>query len=133
MNMEFETLDYIALGMIMFVSLVLFYGIIAVHDIPYEIAKRRNHAHQEAIHYAGWISMFTLHVIWPFLWIWATLYRADIGYGFSNNGIANQNISDRLAEVENRLIKLEPPETASEGHAAAPGSSVSEPIGQEKG
>ncbi len=77
------SLEYVALGMLIFVGIVFFYGIIAIHDIPYEIAKKRGHPHLEAIHYAGWISMFTLHSIWPFLWIWATIYHADRGYGFS--------------------------------------------------
>jgi hypothetical protein len=35
--------------------------------------QKRNHPHADAIHTAGWVSLFTLHVIWPFLWIWATL------------------------------------------------------------
>ncbi len=68
-------LDYFALGVLIFVFLVIFYGIIILHDIPYLIAKKRNHPHADAIHVAGWVSLFTLHVIWPFLWIWATLYR----------------------------------------------------------
>ena len=29
-----------------------------------------------------WVSLFTLHVLWPFLWIWATLYRPERGWGF---------------------------------------------------
>lgn len=36
-------LSYVALGLLFFVALVLFYGIIAIHDIPYDIAKSRNH------------------------------------------------------------------------------------------
>ena len=76
-------LDYIALGILVFVVLIMFYGVIVIHDIPYEIAKHRNHPHQDAIHVAGWVSLFTLHVLWPFLWIWATLYRPDRGWGFS--------------------------------------------------
>lgn len=75
-------LSYVALGLLVFVSLVLFYGIIAIHDIPYEISRERNHPHQDAIHVAGWVSLFTLHVLWPFLWIWATLYRPERGWGF---------------------------------------------------
>jgi hypothetical protein len=74
-------LNYFALGVLIFVFLVLFYGIIAIHDIPYNMAKKRNHPHADAIHTAGWISLFTLHAIWPFLWIWATLYREDRGWG----------------------------------------------------
>jgi len=46
-------LDYFALGVLVFVAIVIFYGIIAIHDIPYEIAKSRNHPHQDAIHVAG--------------------------------------------------------------------------------
>ena len=51
--MERGPLEYIALGLILFVALFLFYAIIFIHDIPYKIAKRRNHPHQEAIHYGG--------------------------------------------------------------------------------
>ncbi|MCF1427281.1 MAG: DUF3302 domain-containing protein [Shewanella sp.] len=75
-------LDYFALGLLVFVALVIFYGIIVIHDIPYEIAKERDHPHQDAIHHAGWVSLFTLHAIWPFLWIWATLWRRERGWGF---------------------------------------------------
>jgi len=74
-------LDYIALGILIFAFITVFYGIIVIHDIPYEIAVHRNHPHQDAIHYAGWISLFTIGAIWPFLWIWATLYREDRGWG----------------------------------------------------
>ncbi len=78
-------LDYLALFFLIFASIVIFYAIIAIHDIPYEIAKKRNHPHLEAIHYAGWVSLFTLHVIWPFLWIWATLWHKENGWGNGNH------------------------------------------------
>lgn len=77
-------LNYFALGVLIFVFLVLFYGIIAIHDIPYNMAKKRNHPHADAIHTAGWVSLFTLHVIWPFLWIWATLYQPEKGWGMQS-------------------------------------------------
>ena len=80
-----DFLSYFALGIIIFVFLTLAYGIVAIHDIPYNIAKARNHPHRDAIHAAGWVSLFTLHAIWPFLWIWATVYRPERGYGFSNS------------------------------------------------
>ena len=73
-------LDYFALGVLIAVALILFYGIIAIHDIPYEVAVHRHHPHQDAIHVAGWVSLFTLHVLWPFLWIWATAYHPVHGY-----------------------------------------------------
>lgn len=78
-------LEYIALGILIFAAITIFYGIILIHDIPYEIAKKRNHPQQDALHIAGWVSLFTLHVLWPFLWIWATLYREDRGWGFNND------------------------------------------------
>ena len=96
-------LDYVALAILVMVVLVLFYGIIAIHDIPYEISKHRNHPHQDAIHVAGWVSLFTLHVLWPFLWIWATLYREDRGWGFSTQQKADE---DRLAALEREIAEL---------------------------
>jgi len=104
-------LDYFALGLLVFVGVVLFYGIIAIHDIPYEIAKHRNHPQQDAIHVAGWISLFTLHVLWPFLWIWATLYREDRGWGFhtpdGTKAEALDEVKSELASVLERLEALE--------------------------
>ncbi len=40
------TLDYVALAILIAVALILFYGVIVIHDIPYEIAKERRHPHQ---------------------------------------------------------------------------------------
>ncbi|MCK5818251.1 MAG: DUF3302 domain-containing protein [Psychromonas sp.] len=97
-------LEYVALGLLVFVALTLFYGIIAVHDIPYEIAVHRNHPQQDAIHVAGWISLFTLHALWPFLWIWATLYREDRGWGFINKQKAD---SKALKNLQKRVELLE--------------------------
>jgi hypothetical protein len=79
-------LNYFALGLLI-VVVVIFYGIfIAIHGIPYRIAESRNHPHQDAIHAAGWVSLFTLHVLWPFLWIWAMAYQPERGWGFSASG-----------------------------------------------
>lgn len=103
-------LDYIALAILVFVAITLFYGIIAIHDIPYEIAKHRNHPQQDAIHVAGWISLFTLHVLWPFLWIWATLYREDRGWGFSTSGSGDPAPAEFRGELEalsERVVRLE--------------------------
>src|SRR5690606_9136691 len=86
---------------------------IAIHDIPYEIAKSRQHPHQDAIHIAGWVSLFTLHVIWPFLWIWATLYRTDRGWGFINDAEEKALISKLVLLNEQQQSKLEKVETES--------------------
>jgi hypothetical protein len=96
-------LDYFALGLLFFVAIVLFYGIIAIHDIPYEIAKHRNHPQQDAIHVAGWISLFTLHAIWPFLWVWATLYREGRGWGFQTSVPPG---TETLSELKRELVSV---------------------------
>ncbi|WGV98462.1 DUF3302 domain-containing protein [Vibrio sp. YMD68] len=99
-------LDYLALGLLIFVALVIFYGIIVIHDIPYEIAKDREHPHQDAIHYAGWVSLFTLHAIWPFLWIWATLWRKERGWGFSKLEAEQHDIHNRVDQLVDQIEQL---------------------------
>lgn len=102
-------LNYFALGLLFFVFVVVFYGVIVVHDIPYLIAKKRNHPHADAIHVAGWVSLFTLHVLWPFLWIWATLYQPERGWGMKveREFIYNEDelllLKKRIAVIESRL------------------------------
>ena len=111
-------LDYFALGMLVFVCLVIFYGIIVIHDIPYEIAKERNHPHQDAIHVAGWVSLFTLHILWPFLWIWATLYREDRGWGFNQVVKRELELEDEVKQLTQTVVQLEQRLQAVEGGSA---------------
>jgi len=98
-------LNIFALLVVIFVFLVLFYGIIIIHDIPYEISKKRQHPHQDAIHVAGWVSLFTLHVIWPFLWIWSMLYHPDKGWGTGSQSDAE--MMKQLISLQNRIEVLE--------------------------
>jgi uncharacterized protein DUF3302 len=103
-------LNYFALGLLIFVVVVLFYGIIAIHDIPYLIAKSRNHPHEDAIHAAGWVSLFTLHALWPFLWIWAMSYRPERGWGFTHHAAAGADPSPdqvELGDLRRRLAAVE--------------------------
>jgi hypothetical protein len=76
-------LDYIALGILIFTAISLLFGAIVILGIPYKIAADRNHPHQDAIYFAGWVSLFTLHAIWPLLWIWSAGYRQQPGQVFS--------------------------------------------------
>jgi hypothetical protein len=46
-------LDYFALTVMVIVFLILVYAAICIHDIPYQMAKKRNHPHQDAIHVGG--------------------------------------------------------------------------------
>lgn len=98
-------LDYVALVLLLLIVALVVYGIVAVYGIPYEIAKARNHPHQDAIGAATWVSLFTLGVLWPFLWIWALAYRPDRGWGFAKE--APDDTSHALAELERRISTLE--------------------------
>lgn len=64
-------LSYVALIILIIVIIAVVYGFIWIHDIPYMMAKKRNHPNLHAIHIACWLSLFTLHALWPFVFIWA--------------------------------------------------------------
>ena len=103
------TLDYVALVILITIVTLVVYGVVAVYGIPYEIAKARNHPHQDAIGAATWVSLFTLGVLWPFLWIWAMTYRPDRGWGFSNKSgdLKVADLTEAVAKLEQRLAALE--------------------------
>jgi hypothetical protein len=92
-------LDYI----IAIIALIV-YGLIAVWGIPYEIAKARNHPHQDAIGAATWVSLFTLGALWPFLWIWAMAYRPERGWDVPE---AAPDLTATIAGLERRIAALE--------------------------
>lgn len=102
-------LNYFALGLLFFVVIVMVYAIIAIHDIPHIIAKSRHHPHEDAIYAAGWVSLFTLHALWPFLWIWAMAYRPDRGWGFSHpsKSAGSAEIQSELEHLRRRVSELE--------------------------
>ena len=100
-------LNYFALGLLVFVVVVIFYGIIAIHDIPARIAETRHHPHADAIHAAGWVSLFTLHALWPFLWIWAMAYRQERGWGFSGADAQPSISANELEDLRRRVADLE--------------------------
>jgi hypothetical protein len=108
-----DFLSYFALLILIFVVLVLAYGMIAIHDIPYHIALKRNHPHADAIHAGGWISLFTLHAIWPFLWIWATAYHPVGGYlgrpreTTDQTGAEGSDATSQIAALEKKIAELE--------------------------
>jgi hypothetical protein len=81
--------------------------VIIIHDIPYLLAKKRQHPHQDAIHVAGWVSLFTLHAIWPLLWIWATLYRPERGWGMSDKAEQPDVLQTRINQLESELQRMQ--------------------------
>ena len=108
MAIDPRTLDYVALGIFVTVVIFFVYLVIYIHDIPYEKAKERNHPHRDAIHIAGWVSLFLMHVIWPFLWIWAYLYKPGEGWGLETVEVRESpELHEEIKELKNRLAELE--------------------------
>lgn len=101
-------LNYVALGLLLLMALLLLYGVIAIYDLPYRIARRRNHPHQDAIYAAGCVSILTLHLIWPLLWIWAQFYRPQRRGTFEPlSSLHGGLVSDQLAELKQQLSQLQ--------------------------
>jgi Protein of unknown function (DUF3302) len=102
-------LDYVALFILIAIIALVVYGLVAVWGVPYEIAKARNHPHQDAIGAATWVSLGTLGALWPFLWIWAMAYRPDRGWGLSTETSASDvaaTIAHDWKSDSQRLSKL---------------------------
>lgn len=99
-------LNYFALVMLIAIIALVVYGLIAVWGLPYEIAKARNHPHRDAIGAATWVSLLTLGALWPFLWIWAMVYRPDRGWGLAT-GAPGPDLTEAVARLEGRIEALE--------------------------
>jgi len=102
-------LDYFALFCIVVSVTLIFYTFIYIHELPHKIAKQREHPKEDAIGVACWLSLFTLHAIWPIVFIWAVSYKKRPGapsepiLALGTNG----ELAGRLAVVEQHLLKLQ--------------------------
>lgn len=109
-------LDYLSLFILIAGLTLTFYAFIYIHDLPHKIAKKRHHPHEEAIHVACWLSLLTLHAMWPFIYIWACMHaktEEDAAKGkvapftggaapAAGNGAAI-DLGVRLGRIEERL------------------------------
>ena len=102
-------LDYLALFLLLLSLTVVFYGFIYIHDLPHKIAKEREHPHEEAIHVACWLSLFTLHAMWPLVFTWAVSHKkpSHVPPAPLPPPAHNGDLSHRLAVLEERLGKLD--------------------------
>jgi len=97
-------LEYAALAILIVMTTFIIYLVIYIHDIPYEIAKERGHPHQDAIHIAGWVSLFLMHTIWPILWIWAYLYKPGEKFlQVEVTGAGSDEQSKRIDQLEKQV------------------------------
>ena len=100
-------LENAALALLITMVTFMIYLVIYIHDIPYEIAVKRGHPHQDAIHIAGWVSLFLLHTIWPLLWIWAYLYKPGEKFlQMEVTGAGSEEQGKRIDQLEGQLGSL---------------------------
>jgi ABC-type uncharacterized transport system YnjBCD permease subunit len=100
-------LDYLALFILLLVVIAVFYAFIYIHDLPYNIAEKRHHPQKEAIHVACWLSLFTLHAIWPIVFIWAVSKQTPLPEVLGGKSKDEPDLGQRLAKIEERLSQLE--------------------------
>ena len=120
-------LEYLALGLLCLVVTGVFYVFMYIHDIPYELAEKRHHPQKDAIYWGCWLSLFTLHVLWPFIFLWAVSKPAKVemiggetsggatpdGDGTSGAGATTaatsevRQLREQLAALESRLAAIE--------------------------
>lgn len=102
-------LDYLALAMLLLSVTAVFYLFIYIHDLPHKIAKAREHPHEESIHVACWLSLFTLHAMWPLVFTWAVSHKKPSHLPAAPTGAPPHDaaMAGRLAMLEQRLQKLE--------------------------
>ena len=100
-------LEYASLGILIIGLTLVFYTFVYIHDIPYMIAKKRNHPQVEAIHVACWLSLFTLHALWPLVFLWAVSKRAPIEVSVPDMQELEERLLERIAEMENRINQIE--------------------------
>ena len=100
-------LENVALAILITMVIFVIYLVIYIHDIPYEIAVKRDHPHQDAIHIAGWVSLFLMHTIWPILWIWAYLYKPGESFlKMEVTGAGSEEQGKRLKQLEEQVHSL---------------------------
>ena len=100
-------LEYASLVILIIGLTLVFYTFVYIHDIPYMIAKKRNHPQVEAIHVACWLSLFTLHALWPLVFLWAVSKRAPIEVSVPDMQEIEERLLERIAGMEDRLNQIE--------------------------
>ena len=111
-------LNYFALVILVVALLALFYTFVYIHDLPYEAAKARNHPQTDAIHVACWLSLFTLHAIWPLVYIWAVSKPKATAAGLAGGAADDAGLSQRMSGIETRLLQLEGRDAPATGKKA---------------
>jgi uncharacterized membrane protein len=64
----FDYMAFVVFGIIIFLFVSV---VVVVGSLPGKIPERQNHPQAKAINAAAWISLLTLGVLWPIVFVWA--------------------------------------------------------------
>lgn len=96
--------EYLALGVLLLGLTMLIYGLVWLHGIPHQIAEKNNHPHKSAIHVACWLSVFTLHALWPLVYLWAIMPDKKLAVQVSDT--SNNELIARIEALEIEIANM---------------------------
>ncbi len=94
--------EYFCLGILCLGLTMAIYFMVWLHGIPHHIAVANNHPHKRTIHHACWLSLFTLHAIWPLVYLWAIMPGRTLAVRVEG-AAGDATLLARVAELERRL------------------------------
>ena len=74
-----------------------------LHEYPTRIAEENDHPQKDAIHWACWLSLFTLHALWPFVFLWAKTNPRSIPVTMTDD----RQLAAQLKALQSRLEAFE--------------------------
>jgi multisubunit Na+/H+ antiporter MnhB subunit len=94
--------DYVAFGAMLVVFIAMIWLVIALGDLPANIARERNHSQVAAVRALSWFGLlFTGGVLWIFAIVWAFFDSSALHMPPSSD------VEDELKNIQTRLNKLE--------------------------
>ena len=100
---ERHLLDWFALVITLSGVTMVVMAFMWLHEYPTRIAEANDHPQKEAIHWACWLSLFTLHALWPFVFLWAKTNPKAIPVVMSDD----RKLADQLRALQARLDAIE--------------------------
>ena len=71
------SLDYVALGMLLFTAVLVVCVVVFLGRWPGLVAAKRNHPYQSAVTIGGWVTLIAGGIFYPLVLIWAYAGSTD--------------------------------------------------------
>ena len=110
---ERHFLDYFSLVILIFGLTMVVMAFMWLHEYPTRIAHENKHPQEEAIHWACWLSLFTLHALWPFVFLWAKINPKAIPVVMSDDRRLADELQGEIKALRDKVEALEQREAAA--------------------